>query len=99
SPPTPTRFPYTTLFRSEDEDAALSRVGAGAQVTTVPGEEEVDEVYRKAIEEKNQQAADLAQRIGGSALPTPIGMSKDSGLGSVRSEERRGGKEGSARGS
>lgn len=66
-----------------DEDVTQSRVGSAAEISVAPGQEEVDEVYRRALEEKNQQIADLAERIGGSALPTPIGVSRDSALGDV----------------
>lgn len=71
-----------TVFmpESEEQSKAILAVGGGATVTHIPGQEELDPAYKKALEESNKRAAEEALRSGGSALPTPVGVSKTESL-------------------
>ena len=64
------------LIRVFGVDSAMksqeSYVGEARGVTAAPGTEEASPAYIKAIEEKNEQVVEEAQRTGGSALPVPI---------------------------
>lgn len=68
-------FVYMTVFGSsgteDPEDTSILRAKATAQGTV--GEETTEE-YRKAVEDTNVKRAEIAKKIGGSALPTPIGQ-------------------------
>jgi intracellular multiplication protein IcmE len=62
-----------TLFGGDSEKAPNSLVGKGEQDFKVaPGTTEVSPVMKEAMEEKNQQRIEEAQKQGGSAIPTPI---------------------------
>lgn len=66
-------FIYMSVFGGGEgenpEDDSILRVKAGAQGTV--GEETSAE-YRKAVEDTNIKRAEVAKKVGGSALPTPI---------------------------
>ncbi len=64
------------LFGGGDDPQNLSRVTGGSDVTSVPGEGEVSESYRKSLEERNIQDVETATRTGGSAIPMPVDTSK-----------------------
>ncbi len=68
-------FVYMTVFGSsgsdKPEDDSILRANATAQGTVG---EETSEEYRKAVEDTNVKRAEIAKKIGGSALPTPIGQ-------------------------
>lgn len=59
--------------KSGQRSIITSENAGGASVT--PGSEDVDPVYKTAVQEKNQQEVELAEMTGGSAIPTPIGNS------------------------
>lgn len=61
-----------TLFGGEEKEAPTSLVSRGNKVKEAPGTEEVTPVMKEAMEEKNQQRIDEAQKQGISAIPTPI---------------------------
>jgi len=70
------------IFTSDNAEEAKSilMVNGGSGVKHIPGKEDLDPIYRKALQESNKQTAQLAAKTGGSALPTPIGKSKNIGL-------------------
>lgn len=70
-----------------DQDSRISSENAGG-VSIAPASQEVDPVYKRAIEEKNKQGADFAQVTGSSAIPTPIG-SPNAGLIDVPDMSKR----------
>lgn len=55
-----------------EQEAAKSNVKSAAETTGAVGEE-VDVAYKKALESKNKEAADRAEKRNESAMPTPIG--------------------------
>jgi len=62
---------------SKDDNLSKSIVRLSETIAKqVPGQQELDPAYRKALEESNKKAAEAAALSGGSALPTPIGTSK-----------------------
>ncbi len=66
-------FAYNTFFGASDQEQDVpSRVSTGAKIKGQVGEE-ADPVYTKAIEQSNVDRAKLAQKLGKSAIPTPIG--------------------------
>ncbi len=69
---------YVAFAGKGDEGAnkTILQVGDTAQIKQVPGQKELDPVYRKALEESNLKTAEIAAQSGGSALPTPIGTPK-----------------------
>lgn len=67
-----------SIFGGDKVDAPTSFVGkgAGANFKQAPGVNEVSPVMKEAIEEKNDQRIDDAQKQGLSAIPTPIAPPK-----------------------
>jgi len=65
-------FMAIMMFGGADEDPAQSLIGAGSDVTAPPGTEAVSQDYVDAVQEVNERNVEIAQRTGGSALPTPI---------------------------
>lgn len=62
-----------TLFGGKAENAPNSLVSSGDKdFKEAPGTKEVSPTMKEAMEEKNQQRIDEAQKQGGSAIPTPI---------------------------
>ena len=57
--------------KTADGDDSIIRMAPGAAGTVG---EEVTEAYREAVEEENVRRAEVARRIGDSAMPTPIGQ-------------------------
>jgi len=70
-------FGGVILFGGGSEQAPVSAVSEGAQVTEAPGSGEVSETYRQAIEEANIQNTEEALRTGGSSIPMPVSPAKD----------------------
>jgi len=69
----------TFMFKSDDAEKVsktVLRVGTNTGVTYVPGQENLDPAFKKALEESNKQQAEQAAQTGGSALPTPVGATK-----------------------
>ncbi len=64
----------------EDTGKAVIRLANGADAKQAPGQQELDPAYKKAVEDNNQKAADVAAKTGGSAIPTPTGTMKKAGL-------------------
>lgn len=72
---------YFTIFGGSSEDnSAIVATPAQTNVSSVPGTEDTDPEFRRALEELNQQEAIKAAETGGSALPVPIGTAAQSGL-------------------
>lgn len=65
-----------SMFSSDKVQAPASYVGKGSGVKEAPGINEVTPVMKEAIEEKNDQRIDEAQKQGMSAIPTPIAPPK-----------------------
>ena len=65
---------------AEDNSKAMIHMNDASNIKQVPGQQELDPAYRKALEETNKKEADAAAEMGGSALPTPIGTAKVGGL-------------------
>jgi len=61
-----------TIFGGEDAKAPTSLVGKAGNLKETPGSKEVTPVMKQALEEKNDQRIEEAQRQGISAIPTPI---------------------------
>jgi len=69
---------YKFMPKDSAEDAKIVlRVGGKSNVKFVPGQENLDPAFKKALEESNEREADLAAKTGGSALPAPIGTDKN----------------------
>lgn len=60
------------LFGGESEKTPSSVVGRGNNLKEAPGSKELSQNMVEAMEEKNQQRIDEAQKQGTSAIPTPI---------------------------
>lgn len=60
------------LFGGESEKTPSSVVGRGNNLKEAPGSEQLSQNMAEAMEEKNQQRIDEAQKQGTSAIPTPI---------------------------
>lgn len=60
------------LFGGEKEQEKVSRVRGAEEVAAPPGTEEVSPLMREALEQTNEEAAEVAARTGGSAMPVPI---------------------------
>lgn len=72
---------YFAIFGGADADnAAIVATPPQTNVSSVPGTEDTDPEFRRALEELNQQEAVKAAETGGSALPVPIGTAAQSGL-------------------
>jgi hypothetical protein len=72
---------YVIFFAgSEEETKSLVSLSGSAQIKQIPGQQELDPAYRKALVESNVQTAKEAAQTGGSALPTPISTTKGGGL-------------------
>lgn len=72
---------YFIFFSSSEEAGkAVIRLAGNADAKQAPGQQELDPAYKKAVEETNQKAADIAAKTGGSAIPTPTGTMKKTGL-------------------
>ena len=65
-------FGTIMLFGNEETPIETSLVASGSDIKAPPGEAEVPEVYRDAVEEENEARTEEAWRTSGSALPTPI---------------------------
>ncbi len=65
-----------SILSGDKVEAPTSFVGKGANVKEAPGINEVSPVMKEAIEEKNDQRIDEAQKQGMSAIPTPIAPPK-----------------------
>lgn len=63
-----------------EEEKNISVVANTATTKVTPGQQNVDEEYRKAIEDQNKKRAEDALNTGVSAMPTPIGTSKTGGI-------------------
>ena len=61
-----------SVFSGESAEAPASFVGTGNTVKEAPGVNEVSPVMKQALEERNDQRVDEAQKQGISAIPTPI---------------------------
>lgn len=59
-------------FGEQEGPADMSVVSTGSDVRGTPGAEEASPAYIEAVEEKNQERIEQAQRQGTSALPTPV---------------------------
>lgn len=65
------------LFGGQKEDIEQSAIrGAKSDLTETPGETEVSEKYKQALEDFNKQNIEDAARTGQSALPVPIGPAR-----------------------
>lgn len=75
-------FLYLSFVGPDEENApkAIVSGGAGSTIKVIPGQEEVDEEYRQAIEKQNKMNAENAMKTGVSAMPTPIGTSQAEGV-------------------
>jgi intracellular multiplication protein IcmE len=71
---------FFTLTGGKEEEKNISVVAATATTKVTPGQQNVDEEYRKAIEDQNKKRAEDALNTGVSAMPTPIGTSKLGGI-------------------
>ncbi|MCB1533003.1 MAG: DotG/IcmE/VirB10 family protein [Alphaproteobacteria bacterium] len=60
------------VFGESDTPADQSFIGARSDVRGTPGAEETSPAYIEAVEEKNQERIEQAQKQGTSALPTPV---------------------------
>lgn len=65
-----------SMLSGDKVEAPASFVGKGNNVKEAPGINEVSPVMKEAIEEKNDQRIDEAQKQGMSAIPTPIAPPK-----------------------
>ena len=82
---------FTFIGGDEDEslaDASRIRADKAAEVSAIPGQENLDPAYREAVEQKNEQGALMAEQMGGTFLPTPIGSAADQGLSAIDAPER-----------
>ncbi len=72
---------YIMVFGAgeEQEQKAVIR-GDFGQVKQVAGKEDLDPEYQKQLEAENKRRAEAAAQRGGSAIPTPIGTAKETGL-------------------
>lgn len=61
-----------SIFSGDSVEAPSSYVGTGNTVKEAPGVNEVSPVMKQALEERNDQRVDEAQKQGTSAIPTPI---------------------------
>ncbi|MBI3440765.1 MAG: DotG/IcmE/VirB10 family protein [Proteobacteria bacterium] len=69
------------IFVSKGDESVKSVMRIGPSTAKqIPGQKELDPIYRKALEEENKKTAEKAAQSGGSALPTPIGTAKMGGL-------------------
>lgn len=66
--------------KGADEAKSLVRLSGDSVAKQVPGQQDLDPVYRLALEQQNKKTAELAAQSGGSALPTPIGTAKTGAL-------------------
>jgi intracellular multiplication protein IcmE len=61
-----------SIFSGESVEAPESYVGKGNTVKEAPGVNEVSSVMKQALEERNDQRVEEAEKQGISAIPTPI---------------------------
>jgi intracellular multiplication protein IcmE len=61
-----------TVFSADSVQAPESFVGKGNTVKEAPGVNEVSSVMKQALEERNDQRVEEAEKQGTSAIPTPI---------------------------
>lgn len=72
---------YMMVFGSGEEQDKKAVIRGGFEtVKQIAGREELDPEYQKQVEAENKQRAETAEKRGGSAIPTPIGEVKQSGL-------------------
>ena len=65
-----------SILGSDEVKAPTSSVGRGANLKETPGGKEVSPMMNEALQEKNEQRIDEAQKQGTSAIPTPIAPPK-----------------------
>ncbi len=65
-------FGVVIIMGGRGDDVGVSRVGSGSTVSAPPGTEAASPEYVEAIQEVNERDVEIAERTGGSALPTPI---------------------------
>lgn len=65
-------FGVIILLTGGGEDADISYVPGGADITAAPGTTEATPAFREAVKEANQAEVERAIREGESALPVPI---------------------------
>ena len=68
---------YFVFVYNKVEEKNISAVTEGADVKAVPGQAVLDPEMQKAIEDKNRMEAEKAREFGTSAMPIPIGTSRD----------------------
>lgn len=76
-------FLYFSFVGPADEDKPKTMIGlagGGSPVKVIPGQEDVDEEYRAAMEKENKMRAEQALNTGTSAMPTPIGTAQTEGV-------------------
>jgi intracellular multiplication protein IcmE len=74
---------YITLTKPNPIDTAKSLVGdvpAAEAVKSTPGKDVTDKKYTQAIQQRNQQRAEVAAATGSSAIPTPVATAKGQGI-------------------
>lgn len=73
---------YLTVFGGDDaqDNKAIVMANDTSAVSAVPGTENADPEYRRALEEQNRADAERAMQTGDSSLPTPIGTASNSAL-------------------
>lgn len=73
---------YLTIFGGSDvEDNKAIVMGSDLKnVSAVPGTENADPEYVRALEEQNKADAERAMQTGGSSVPVPIGTASNSAL-------------------
>lgn len=73
---------YMTIFGGDDgKDNQAVVIGSDLKnISAVPGTENADPEYVRALEEQNKAGAEQAVQTGGSFTPTPIGTASNSAL-------------------
>lgn len=71
---------FFTFTGGHEEVKNISVVATTAGTKVTPGQQNVDEEYRQAIEDQNRKRAEDALNTGVSAMPTPVGTSKSGGI-------------------
>ena len=72
---------YTTFIGGEEEqEKSIVRTADLSKVKAIPGQEETDPEYQRAVEEENRQRIEEAKKTGQSVMPTLTGPSAQSGL-------------------
>lgn len=72
---------FMTFFGGEEDLTKAQFEGATVETVKIaPGKGVSDEEYRKALEEKNRQELEAAQKMQGSFIPQPIDSAQDTGI-------------------